>query len=344
MSFFDIIKPLIKICHILGLAPYSRIVNTSEWTKNRQHETVTLGYLIIIVAILVTCIIFNGSIVDHTESGLFVAIFNYSIVIICWQTIIVLCETFVKRNQHISLLNIFEKLELILEQNNIRLDGIRLKRILNRAIFFWILETVSFFTLGIVIWLKSRQYDDMYFFLSQTLPQLISKLSFVFWITSVIVLQENVNALIKHTELFIKNADDMKWDRKTFRFFNGEYRGAHMRLSNQNLMEYLKQCYILIWDASIFINNIVVWSFPVGFLNEFSVLVFNCFFVIKNLQSPPFFITQILHISSWAAMNLINIIFVFIMCGKTVETVISIHQSNHYLAKYYSILIELFTG
>lgn len=112
-----------------------------------------------------------------------------------------------------------------------------MERILHRTIFRWIFKTVSFFILGVAMWLKSKQLDDMFFF-AQTLPQLISKLNFVLWIILVIILQENVNAMKKYTELFVVD-DGMKWDRKPFKYFNTEYGGMNTRRSEQNLMECL---------------------------------------------------------------------------------------------------------
>lgn len=117
MSFFNAIKPLINLCHILGLAPYSRISITSKWTKNRLYETVTVAYFIINFAIYAIYLIFNRTLIDYTEPSLIVAICIYSFVIICVQTFIVFCETFYKRNQHIKLLNAFEELESIFKQS-----------------------------------------------------------------------------------------------------------------------------------------------------------------------------------------------------------------------------------
>lgn len=324
MTFFDAIKPLIKLCHILGLAPYSRVANTSTWTKNRLYESVTFGYFIINVALFAVYFIFNSVFVDYTDPSLIIAICIYSFVIVCVQTFIVLCESLNKRNQHIKLLNIFEKLESIFKQNHkIHFDNLRLKRIQRRAILFWILETFGLLTMNFIIWLKSNALDELFFFVMYTLPSLISKLSFIFWIILVVILQENVNTLMKYTKLFVQfKIDAMKHDTKSFKFFHGKYRETYATRDNQNLLEYLKKCYILLWEASILINDIVFWSFPVGFLNELSVLVFNCFFTIKILQLPEIPFVNLLHISLWGAMNLINVIFVATMCGETVEDVI----------------------
>lgn len=324
MSFFDAINPLIKLCHCVGLAPYSRMVaNTSFWTKSRLHDSVTVGYFIINVAVFSIYLIFNGAILDYTDPSLIIAICIYSLVIVCVQTFIVLCESFYKRNQHIKLLNLFEQLESIFKQNHqIQLDYSRLEQILRRAILFWILETFGLLTLNIAIWLKTKDFNELLFFIMYTLPQLISKLSFIYWTILVVILQENVNTLIKYTNLFNRaKVDTTRQDRTIFKFFHETYRRVYVTRNDQILMEYLKKCYILMWEASISINDIVFWSFPVGFLNELSVLVFNCFFTIKILQLPEILFMHLLHISLWGAMNLINIIFIATMCGETVEAV-----------------------
>lgn len=284
----------------------------------------TFGVLIINFGIFSAYLIFNGAIIDYDDPSLIIAICIYSFVIVCVQTFIVLCEVFYKCNQHVKLLNKFEKLESVFIKNHkIQLDNLRLKRILRRAISFWMLETFGLLTLNIAIWLKSNASDEFFFFLMYTVPQLISKLSFIFWTILVVILQEHVKVLVNYVDLFIQiKADSMKHEATKFKFLHGKYRAAIATRDNQNLMEYLKKCYILLWEASILINDIVFWSFPVGFLNELSVLVFNCFFTIKILQLPEIPFMHLLHISLWGAMNLINVIFVATMCGKTIEAVI----------------------
>lgn len=326
MSFLDAIKPLIKLCHILGLAPYSRIANTTTWAKNRVNELVTIAFFIINVGIFSIYLISNGAIIDYDDPSLIIAICIYSFVIVCVQTFIVLCEVYYKRNQHIKLLNIFEKLESIFNQNHrIQLDNSRLKRILRRAISFWVLETFGLLALNIVIWLKTNASDEFFFFLMYTVPQLISKLSFIFWTILVVNLQEHVKVLVNYVSLFTQiKADSIKHEAIKFKFLHGKYRTSIVPRDYRNLIEYLKKCYVLVWEASILINDIVFWSFPVGFLNELSVLVFNCFFTIQILQLPEILFMHLLHISSWGAMNMINVIFVATMCGKSVETVIYI--------------------
>lgn len=178
--------------------------------------------------------------------------------------------------------------------------------------------------MNFVIWLKTNALDKLFFSVMYTLLSLIIKLIFIFWLILVVILQENVNTLRKYTKLFVQSKiDAIKYDTKSFNFFRSKYRETYATSDNQNLLEYLKKCYVLLWEASILINDIVYWSFPVGFSNELSVLVFNCYFTIKILQLPEVLLVNLLHITLWGAMNLINVIFVTTMCGKTVEDVIS---------------------
>lgn len=323
MSFSAGIKPLIKLCHILGIAPYSQIASTTKWTKNRLHESVTFGYLIINVGIFLIYFIYNSAIIDYDDPSLIVAICIYSFVVVCVQTFIVLCEVLYKRNQHIKLLNIFEKIESIYNQNHrIQFDNLRLKRILRRAILFWMMETLGALTLNIASWIKTRESDQLLFFSMYALPQAISKLSFIFWTILVVILQEHVKVLVNYVHLFVQTEAKSRENGATsFKFFHGNFRGVIASRNNQNLMEYLTKCYFLLWEASALINDIVFCSFPVGFLNELSVLVFNCFFTIKILQLPEILFIHLVQISLWGVMNLTNVIFVATMCGKTVEAV-----------------------
>lgn len=324
MSFSVAIKPLIKLCYILGMAPYSRIASTSQWTKNRLHKSVTFGYLIINIGIFSIYFICNSVFIDFDDPSLIVAICIYSFVVVCVQTFIVLCEAIYKRNQHIKLLNIFEKIESILSQNaRIQLDNLRLKRILRRAILFWMTETLGLLAINIAIWFKSRESDQLFFFSMYAVPQAISKLSFIFWAILVVILQEHIKALATYVNLFVQTeAKTRENDAMSVKFFHGSVRGVIASRNIHILIEYVKKCIILLWEASILINDIVFWSFPVGFLNELSVLVFNCFFTIKLLLLPEIPFLRLMHISVWGTVNLINLTFVATMCEKTIEAVI----------------------
>lgn len=280
MSFSETIKPMTKLCQLLGLAPYSHKANSSKWISNCSYEIVTISFLILIALIFVTCLIFNGAIVDHTDSGLIVAIVIYSLIIVCDHSFVILYETFKKRNDHIKLLNLLGKLESSLKhQQNIQLNHFDIKQTMRRGILFWILETFGLLSLSILTWLKTQDMNDLFFFLTYTTPHLISKLSFIYWIVLNTVFYEIVNGMTKYTNTLSAETQEVNYDLVPFKLINWKYKRARCGRIDANTIEYLKQCYNSIWEASRLLNDIVLWSFPIGFVNEFSVLVL---YAIRN--------------------------------------------------------------
>lgn len=318
MVLIDSIKSLIKLCQILGLAPFSQTKNGVKWEGNRTNEIVSLAFLVITGSNFLLCLIFNGIVIDHTDSGLIVAIYTYSIIIICVHAFVILAENFYKRNQHIKLLDLLVKLELILkEDQGLELDFIGMSRFLHRSIVFWILGTFGLSGLNVLVLVKTRDSNDFYFFVTYALPSLLSKLSYIYSMVLINMLSKNVNALTDFTRSLSVKPRNMKGLEIV-----GSYRSRRHGI-NLTTIDFLQKCHLLIWKASTLLNHNFFWSLSIGFLNEFSVLIFNCFFFIQLFQKPPeagFF--TVLLVVSWTLMNLFNIIYITSTCGNVVSLVI----------------------
>lgn len=338
MHLGDCINSFIKLCSVFGLTPFSRVPGTSKWTKNRLNGIITVSYLIMVIVIFLLCLIFNGTIIDHTDSGIIVAIVVYTIVIICLHSFLTLCETFSKRDRHIKLLNLFAKLEsLSTHYQGVQLDYIGIKRTIHRVVLFWTLETFGLLILNVLILFKTRDQNDLCFVLTYTLPHLISKLSYIYWIVLVTILHENVRALMTYSRSLCGSKENMRPDIPPFEVFSWTYRKSRSGKFSAATFELFTRCYCTIWESSVLINDVVFWSFPIGFLNEFSVLVFNCFFLIKMIQSlPNVELMPFIHTILWATSNLVNVILLTSTCERAAEAVIY----TIYSVCIYSLLLK----
>lgn len=315
----DSIKSLIKLCQIFGLAPFSQNKTKANWKQNRTNELVTIVFLFITVLNFSFCLIFNGIVIDHNEPNLIIAIYTYSIIIICVHALVILAEHFHKRNQHIQLFNVFVKLELILKRNQgIELDFVGMLRFLHRSILLWTIGTIGLSGLSVLVLIKTRDINDIYFFVTYALPSLLSKLSYIYSMVLVKMLSKNVDALTK----FTKSMSVDPRNTKPLEVFGWPYRRSRRHENNLSSIEFLQKCQLLIWKASNLLNHIFYWSLSIGFLNEFSILIFNSFFCIQLFRKPPeagFW--SVLNVVSWTIMNLFNIIYITSTCANVVNGV-----------------------
>lgn len=319
----DSIKSLIKLCQIFGLAPYAQYKNS--WKQNGINEIVTIVFLFITSLNFLFCLIFNGIVIDHNEPNLIIAIYTYSIIIICMHALVILAENFYKRNQHIQLFNIFIKLELILKsKQRIELDFVGMLRFLHRSILLWVIGTFGLSGLSVLVLVKTRDINDIYFFVTYALPSLISKLSYIYSMVLVKLLSKNVDALTK----FAKSLSVDRHNTEPLEVFGAPYRRSRKHENNLSRIEFLQKCQLLIWKASNLLNHTFYWSLSIGFLNEFSILIFNCFFCIQLFRKPPeagFW--SILNIVSWTIMNLFNITYITSTCANIVNGVMFLTSS-----------------
>lgn len=316
MVLLNTIETLIKLCQIFGLAPFSRCKKGVKWKLDRKNSTISIVFLMVTALNLLFCLIFNKRLIDHNDAGLDVIIFTYSIVIICVHAVVIVAENFYKRNQHVKILNLFLKLELMEEYQGIQLDSMGTRRFLHRSILLWVLGTFGLSGLYILVLVITRNVHDLYYFLVCALPSLLSKLSYIYSMVLVNMLGKNVNALTMFTRSLIIDS------QKCFEVLGRKYRRSRGYEINLRKIEFLKKCQILIWNISTLFNHTHFWSLSIGFLNEFSVLIFNCFFFIQLFQKPPEAgLYSILYIISWTSMNLFNIIYITSTCGNADKAV-----------------------
>lgn len=345
MQLSDCIVHFIKLCNVFGLAPYSQKSGNPKWKLSQLNKIITFVLLSAITAILTLYVFYNKYINDHSESWLTVAILDYAIVIICLNSFFLLSETLFKRNDHIKVQHLFEEFESHSKSfQGIHVDYAYIKSTRNRALLFWITATFGICFMDLLTLIRTRDQNDLFFILCYTLPNLISKLSFVYWIVLVAILHANVKALLAFVRKLNKNIEQCDGNIQLFEVNRWKYRRVHCGRINAVTIEFVSKCYGLIWEASICINHLVYWSFPIGFFNEFSNLVFNCYFLIQIIRMiPNVGVISFIHITSWAASNILNIFFVTSMGERTAETVIIVHLTrfNVFICVFNSFFLSL---
>lgn len=136
----------------------------------------------------------------------------------------------------------------------------------------------------------------IFIFVTYALPSILSKLSYNYSMVLVNMLNTNIIALTKFTRSLSIDTQTMKH----VQFFGWTYRRSQRHEINLSTIEFLKEFQMLIWKASNLLNHVFYWSLSIGFLNEFSVLIFNWFFFIQLFCQPPeggFY--SIVYIVSW---------------------------------------------
>lgn len=297
MQLSDCLMPFIKILQVFGLAPYSRDPGTFKWKPSHLNKIITITLLIACIVNLFIVFGFYSTIFYSPSSKVVLAIRVYAMQMMFNHVILILIETLYKPTYHIKLLNLFEHFESMFKQySGVQLDyaGVRIN--LYRVISYWLFQSIGLWISNI---LTCETMNDLYFDVAYELPYLITRLSYFYWIVLVDILYTNVKALLEYIQTYRENIDNVD-------------------------ISFVSQCYSFIWDASNLINRIVFWSLSIGLLNEFSVLIFNGFFLIQTANLlPNISITYLIHVSCCTLSNLINIFLLTSACQRTLDAVIS---------------------
>lgn len=315
---------LIKICQFFGLAPFSR-QKTAKWQRHRFFEMISIVFCIAIVANILFCAIFKAVVLDQRGSRLMVVIGIYSVFLICAHALVILCENFRKRHHHVELLNLFVKLESFAKQRQgIDLDAKIMKRILHQSLLFWAWQPFVLLVFDVVLLLTSKNRYSIYFLIIYMLSFILSKLSYVYSMTLVRILNENVNGLIKFTAS-LSDGKTVKSNVNVFSVLSLNHRRTRQNEVSASTIDFLGKCYGMMWNASNLLNLIFHWSLPIGFFNEFCVLVFNSYFLIQMVRSGQEVHILLILSAWWVFTNIINILFITSTCGNTIQAVILKH-------------------
>lgn len=289
MTLFDSIKTFIQICQLSGLSPYSLNQSTLRWELNPHLSKLSIVIFSYNLFICVFTIVQNDLFINHKNPPIRVVLIA---LVLSWtqvHAISVLVELFIKRKQQVKLLNMFEALDRLFQQQlNMHADYSELKRNCRRIIAIW-LVIVSWFSIAQFFYYFNSGNKFALLFFSALAPSFaLSKLSYLYSIFLFCLISENINVVNKYlksvtkqngyyiSESFINEAKMKRTNYKT--------------TSQVNLMpdklQFMKDVYCHIWEASGILRNLMSYSLVIGLSNEFFLLLFDGYWIFLNFIRP----------------------------------------------------------
>lgn len=321
MSLFDSIEQVIQICQFMGFSSFSMNENTLKWETNSALKVLSIILLTAISMIFLSALIFNDTFLDPTKS-LYAIMLNIFLVLSYVHATISLFERLIKRERQIKLLNLFEELDFLYQQNiNMNIDYAKLKRSCHRIVLVWICEIIGFLITGILVSVQFKDNRIISYVLIFSPSFIWSKMSYAYSNMLVVLIRENIDTLNMYLKSVVNGCyvSEMHLnrninDQKSF------FSKRKMNL-NTNKISFVIRSYSKIWDASKVVQNTTRWSLPIGLANDVFVLVFNSYWVfllfILQLHEISLYLYPLISVIS----NLGNIIFIAHNFNTAIETV-----------------------
>lgn len=294
---------------------------TSKWEIN----SALMVFSIIIITgngtLLICEITFNDVFINYKNPRIYSMLLALLLFLSQIHAIVSLSELFLKRKEQVNLLNSFEHIDFLLKQNlNMSVDYAKLKINCHRIIVVWLCEIFGLLIADIIVAVQTKSKYSLRFILIIIPSYILCKLSYAYILILVLLIHENTDVLNKYLKSVTKRNGyyicETHLNRKDFtRIGNGH-------LSLESLM-FLKNIYCKIWEASTLIQNLIFWAFPIGFLNDFFVLIFNSYGFCVSVLAPTMPTTNYTYVllSILVVSNLGNMFFIAFNCSKASKTV-----------------------
>lgn len=326
MSLFDSIKPLIRVCQLSGLTPFSMNKTSIKWESNHSLKVLSIILIVFVGTILLSGLIFRESIIDYKRSKIRNALVITFMVLNHINAIFALLELFKKRDRQINLLNLFESLDFLFKNRlNMHINYLKLKTACHRFIIVWICEISGLIISNIIIYIQTKDNYTIAFFIMLIPHYVLCKLSYAYAVLLVTLVYEDFSVLNQYIKSVTKqngyyvcetflNKNDFK-NSKMDHFKNSKF---HV---NPEMILFMKSVYCDIWEASKEIENLTYWSLPIGCAYDFFVLTSNSYLFFLNLFTrsrnfPIYLLLLLLILSSLGSMLLIAHSY-----SRTVESV-----------------------
>lgn len=327
MSLFDPIWPVIQICQLSGLAPFSMNQTTLKWESNPALKILSIILICCMCSILLNTIIFNDYFIDYSLASNRVVLFNLFLFLNHLHAFSVLVELFKNRNQQINLLNMFEDIDFSLRQHlNMNVDYGKLKASIRQIIIVWMCEVAALLISDILLLIQIQDKYHLRYFSVFIPPYILCKLSYAYSMTLVTIGQENIDVLSKYLRSVSKQNGYYISDTISHRKdSNCNKRKWNINESKMNInlktLLFMKEIYSKIWEAFRSVQNLMYWSYPIGLSNGLFVLIFNVYLLTFNIfvynRATFLYLFFVLHIAS----DLINMLLIAKICSKVVKSV-----------------------
>lgn len=314
--------------------------DTSKWEPNKHLATLSVVIFIYNVLAFILTLIFNQTFVNYNNPPIRVAL---TALVLSWNhlhAISALVEFFLKRNQQIRLLNLFETLDNLIEQNlNAHADYAKLRKTCRRIIIVWMFEVLSFLVAVCFFFIETGNERLILFMLSFVPSYMICKLSYAYSISLVCLIEENINVLSKYLKSVTK--PNGYYISEAFLHEPRSKKTNYPRTSQVNLQPsiifFMKNVYSILWEVSAKVKSLFSWSLAIGLSNEMFVLIFNSYWMVLNIFFRSRALSSYIIPTTFILTGLINLLCITYHHRKAVETV------SHQGEKFYSLEIVYFT-
>lgn len=326
MSLFDSVKNLVQICQFFGLAPFSRNQNTSKWELNPGLQILSIIYMIFDGINLIIAIVFNDSFINYTNTKIHIILHSLFLILNQVHAMFALMETFIKREQNIKLLNAIEILDQLFKEHlNMHIDHTRLKRTCRHFFILWICEILGITFSQIFVYIQTENPFVPRYMLLYVPAYALCKLSYVYSMILVSLIDESLNVLNKYLKFITKKNGYYIREMVTYKNQRKRKRNNFVKEHKIEISPYtflfLRSSYSKIWAATVQVRNLMYWSLPTGCANEFYILTFCSYLFFINLfrqtSTLAMYVLSLIGILS----DLANILFIARICSKAAETV-----------------------
>lgn len=237
-----------------------------------------------------------------------------------------LFESTVKQNQHLKIMNLFRELEKMFE--NIIEYRVRCRFIKNTCYKFMLIFIIELFVLSTVrIWIAihSGNSFDFYFWMAYAFPHFLTRLGQMQVMTYILVIRQKVLMLSEYSQKMAKMYElserELFASRAVIKVRSWPANHSARKI-DESVIYRVQKMHRLIWESSVIVNDIAYWSTPIGFFNDFFILILNTFwFVVFLLDDYDTPIEVFLFISLWIFSTLKSILFATINCEITNSSV-----------------------
>lgn len=317
------IKPLILICQICGLIPISRSSDQLAWQLKVRWQIVSLVLIIYNSILFFLPLIYSEAFAEENTPKLRIVLSSVLLIVGNIRVWFVLIETYVKRHQQAKLLNLFEELNVMLKREfDIHIAYKKVTKTCRTLIKLFIGLVVSTLIVYSINFLRNRCVCVIRHFGVFWFPFVLGKLCYAYSVILVRLLHAHLDSLSKHLKLLIKpngyyirdalptkSASDDSVSRKQVR-----------STVDPQTIHFVKKSYSKIWEASLIINKIFYYSFPVAWLSDLVILIFNSWtFCVFLFSSRPNL--SLAYLAVHIPMNLANMLYIAHSFQKAVQSV-----------------------
>lgn len=309
-------KHFIRLCQLCGLVPISTSHGDQSWKLNRSLEYLLLIHIVLLVLILSANLILSDSLNDFNDIPIREMLF-YTFTVLCYvHALVLLIETYWKRDHQRRLLNILRFLDKSFAQClNVQMNYHQLKRFGNWMIFFSLVQSIGLFSYMICSYYNQNLVKTLRSMILYAPGYFLGKLSY-FYLNflvkligvSIMVLNQYLKQIIKPNGYYLRDS-----------YINSKTKQSNL---NASMLHTINRMYGLIWESSILVNHLMSWTLPIGIFYEFYLLIYYLYYIFYYLLIlRDVAISTHFRVLVWFVSVVWNLLFISKTCHNTIKIV-----------------------